>query len=167
MADHLNNPVKPYGTCEAEGYYSDPKNCAGYYICKNGLSYHLSCGNDRMFDSSTGKCSSLEVKKCKPGETIYIHQKLKQLNHELAREALRDDEPKVVCYVTNWAFYRKADGKFVPEHIDQRLCTHVVYAFGSLDPESLLLKEFDTWADIDNSTKTKYFKIQNNVFINF
>lgn len=57
----------------------------------------------------------------------------------------------MVCYVTNWAFYRKADGKFVPEHIDQRLCTHVVYAFATLDPETLLLKEFDGWADIDNS----------------
>lgn len=58
---------------------------------------------------------------------------------------------QVVCYFTNWSFYRKHEGKFVPEHIDQRLCSHVVYAFASLDPESLLLKEFDPWADIDNS----------------
>lgn len=58
---------------------------------------------------------------------------------------------QVVCFLTNWAFYRKGEGKFVPEHLDQRLCTHVVYAFSSLDPESLLLKEFDPWADLDNS----------------
>ncbi|ENN70443.1 hypothetical protein YQE_12947, partial [Dendroctonus ponderosae] len=145
------SPIKPFGTCESEGYYSDPKNCAGYYVCKNGLSYHLSCGNDRMFDSATGKCSKLQAGKCRPGEMVYIHQKLKKLNQELFPELLRDNEPKVVCYVTNWAFYRKAEGKFVPEHIDQRLCTHLVYAFASLDPETLLLKEFDSWADIDNN----------------
>lgn len=59
--------------------------------------------------------------------------------------------PKVVCYMTNWAFYRKAEGKFVPEHLDVRLCTHIIYAFASLDPEQLMLKEFDSWADLDNS----------------
>lgn len=56
-----------------------------------------------------------------------------------------------MCYVTSWGFYRKGEGKFVPEHIDQRLCTHVVYAFASLDAEKLIMKEFDPWADIDNS----------------
>lgn len=53
--------------------------------------------------------------------------------------------------MTNWAFYRKGEGKFVPEHLDQRLCTHIVYAFASLDPQLLLPKEFDPWADLDNS----------------
>lgn len=63
---------------------------------------------------------------------------------------------QVVCYVTNWSFYRKAEGKFVPENLDGRLCTHVVYAFATLDPEKLIMKEFDPWADLDNS---KYFII--------
>lgn len=56
-----------------------------------------------------------------------------------------------MCYVTNWAFYRKGEGKFVPENLDQRLCTHIVYAFATLDPERLIMKEFDMWADIENS----------------
>lgn len=57
--------------------------------------------------------------------------------------------------MTNWAFYRKGEGKFVPEHLDQRLCTHIVYAFASLDPQLLLPKEFDPWADLDNSNIRK------------
>lgn len=87
------NPVKPFGTCESEGYYSDPKNCAGYYVCKNGLSYHLSCGNQLMFDSTTGKCAKMEANKCRPGEMIYIQQKLKK---QLERsDNLKNDQPKV------------------------------------------------------------------------
>lgn len=59
--------------------------------------------------------------------------------------------PKVVCYFTNWAWYRKSEGKFYPEHIPSNLCTDVIYAFASLDPNDLTIKPFDTWSDIDNS----------------
>lgn len=56
--------------------------------------------------------------------------------------------------MTNWAFYRRGEGKFVPEHIDTRLCTHVVYAYSSLLTDDLVIKEFDPWADITNSKHT-------------
>merc|ERR1712223_1116732 len=36
---------------------------------------------------------------------------------------------KVVCYFTNWAWYRPGVGKYIPEDIDPSLCTHVVYGF--------------------------------------
>lgn len=42
----------------------------------------------------------------------------------------------------------------MPEHVDPRLCTHIVYAYASLDPNELRLKPFDTTADIDNSKKS-------------
>lgn len=61
------------------------------------------------------------------------------------------DDYKVVCHMTNWAYYRHDKAQFVPEHIDNRLCTHIVYSFATLDPASLLMKEFDPWADIENS----------------
>lgn len=57
---------------------------------------------------------------------------------------------KILCYITNWSFYRLTDGKFVPENIDVNLCTHIVYSFGSLDPASLVIKEFDPWVDVEN-----------------
>ncbi|TRY98308.1 hypothetical protein DNTS_022310 [Danionella cerebrum] len=39
---------------------------------------------------------------------------------------------KLVCYMTNWSQYRPGNGKFVPEHIDPFLCTHVIYAMASI-----------------------------------
>lgn len=57
---------------------------------------------------------------------------------------------KILCYLTNWSFYRSKDGRFVPEMLDPKLCTHIIYSFGSLDPTLLTVKEFDKWADIDN-----------------
>lgn len=57
---------------------------------------------------------------------------------------------KVVCYFTNWSWYRKENGKFLPEHIVADLCTHIVYAFTILDPNSLTLQIRDPRTDIDN-----------------
>lgn len=59
--------------------------------------------------------------------------------------------PKVLCYMTNWSNYRKDDGKFAPENIDTSLCTAVIYSFASLDPETLFIREFDPWIDIENN----------------
>ncbi|KAL6436444.1 hypothetical protein ACFW04_004740 [Cataglyphis niger] len=64
---------------------------------------------------------------------------------------LQQKGPRVVCYVTSWALYRKEDGKFVPEHLDSQLCTDIVYAFAGLNPETLLIQSFDPWADIENN----------------
>ncbi|XP_005191759.1 probable chitinase 10 [Musca domestica] len=62
-----------------------------------------------------------------------------------------NSSPEVMCYVTNWAFYRKADGQFVPEYLkNKNLCTKIIYSFASLDPDHLNIKEFDPWVDIDN-----------------
>jgi GH18 family chitinase len=62
----------------------------------------------------------------------------------------RSGQQNVLCYMTNWAFYRKGDGQFVPEHLDASLCSHIIYSFASLEPDTLTIKEFDPWADIDN-----------------
>ncbi|XP_050082117.1 probable chitinase 10 [Anopheles aquasalis] len=58
---------------------------------------------------------------------------------------------KVVCHMTSWGFYRKGEAQFVPENLDASLCTHIVYSFASLDPITLTMKEFDSWADLDNN----------------
>jgi len=63
-------------------------------------------------------------------------------------------EPKVLCYMSNWAFYRKAEGHFVPEQLDPKLCSAIVYSFASLDPDHLTIREFDPWVDIEN----QYYK---------
>lgn len=46
---------------------------------------------------------------------------------------LGSDGMRRVCYYTNWAQYRPGIGKFTPENIDERLCSHIVYAFSKLN----------------------------------
>lgn len=67
-----------------------------------------------------------------------------------ASDQAQAQKQKVVCYFTNWSWYRQGNGKFSPENIDANLCTHIVYGFTVLDPNSLTIKVHDSWADIDN-----------------
>ena len=58
---------------------------------------------------------------------------------------------KIVCYFTNWATYRQGgDGKFDPEDIDPKICTHIIYGFAVLDQNTLLLKSHDPYADMSD-----------------
>lgn len=65
-------------------------------------------------------------------------------------KASNDKQYHVFCFYASWAFYRDDKGKFVPENMDSKLCTHNVYSFATLDPQTLTMKEFDPWADIEN-----------------
>lgn len=66
---------------------------------------------------------------------------------------------KVVCYFTNWAWYRQGIGKYLPSDIDPDLCTHVVYGFAVLNGDQLVIKPHDSWADIDNSKLCLVYKV--------
>ena len=56
----------------------------------------------------------------------------------------------VICYFANWAEQRNGDGKFVPENLDATLCSHVFYAFASLDTSTLEISPSAPRMDIDN-----------------
>lgn len=43
--------------------------------------------------------------------------------------------------MTSWSQNRSGAGKFAPENIDPKLCTHVIYAFGTLKDHKLTLNE--------------------------
>lgn len=80
-----------------------------------------------------------------------IRNIIHETNRPIVLILAKQSDKKVVCYMTSWAFYRRGDGKFVPERVDSRLCTHIVYAYASLSPDDLIAKEFDPWTDITNS----------------
>ncbi|KAK2709088.1 hypothetical protein QYM36_012939 [Artemia franciscana] len=67
------------------------------------------------------------------------------------RPTTEDTGVKVICYFTNWAWYRPGDGKYTPSNIDESLCTHIVYGFATLDRNKLVMKVYDSWADLDNN----------------
>lgn len=62
---------------------------------------------------------------------------------------------KIVCYFTNWSFYRRDSRKYTPENIDEKLCTHIVYAFAVLDPDTLSIQIKDQFTDINNKLYEK------------
>ena len=47
--------------------------------------------------------------------------------------AYKSKRKNVICYFANWAQLRTSSGKFVPENIDARPCSHIFYAFANLD----------------------------------
>lgn len=70
--------------------------------------------------------------------------------HNVPLQGPLSGDYKVVCYFTNWAWYRPGAGKYRAEDIDPTLCTHIVYGFAVLDYSNLLIKPHDAWADLDN-----------------
>lgn len=55
--------------------------------------------------------------------------------------------PKMVCYFPAWSFFRGGRGHYTPEDIDPQLCTHVIYAWASLDNDSLHIASANYNAD--------------------
>ncbi|XP_050672534.1 probable chitinase 10 isoform X2 [Leptidea sinapis] len=178
-ATQIDQSSLKIGSCESNTPYlaSDQESCAHFHFCTGGISFRMVCEEDRLYDPSTGYCGHQDVTKCIPGQSLRIsvedaarflstnydhdvewqREPEKGLPVESIHSALAeskkggDNGKKVVCYMTSWAFYRRGDGKFVPEQIDTRLCTHVIYAYASLTPDDLIAKEFDPWADITNN----------------
>lgn len=56
-------------------------------------------------------------------------------------------EKAVVCYYGTWATYRNGLGKFDVDNIDPHLCTHLIYAFASIDDKGTL-KSLDPYLDL-------------------
>ena len=56
----------------------------------------------------------------------------------------------VICYFANWAQLRASNGKFVPENIDARPCSHVFYAYANLDSVSFEIVPGNPLVDIND-----------------
>jgi hypothetical protein len=51
-----------------------------------------------------------------------------------------------VCYITNWSRYRKGEAKFEIEYIDPFMCSHIIYAYATVDdnrPEIIPIQKED------------------------
>lgn len=109
-------------------------------------------------------------------EDEVIEENLEDINEPSHEAIIEDNKPsevetndiphtlsdayKVVCYFTNWAWYRQSNGKYVPEDIDTDLCTHIVYGFAVMDRDNLVIKPHDSWADLDNKFYERVTKLR-------
>ncbi|XP_012880058.1 PREDICTED: oviduct-specific glycoprotein [Dipodomys ordii] len=71
---------------------------------------------------------------------------------------------KLVCYFTNWAHSRPGPASFLPHDLDPFLCTHLIFAFASMDnnrivasnlqDETILYPEFNQLKGRNTELKT-------------
>ncbi|KAM4795860.1 chitinase-3-like protein 2 [Rhinophrynus dorsalis] len=50
---------------------------------------------------------------------------------------------KLVCYFTNWSQYRPYPAEYWPANVDPHLCTHIIYAFASMNNHQIAPYEFN------------------------
>ena len=50
---------------------------------------------------------------------------------------------KIVCYYSAWANYRNVPMDYDIEHIDGKLCTHLIYAFAGINEKTYELEGLD------------------------
>jgi len=67
---------------------------------------------------------------------------------------------KVVCYYGSWASYRPGNGKCEPENVDPFICTHLIYSFIGLDPETNQVKHLDTWLAENLNAVGRFIKLR-------
>lgn len=157
-------------SCSAGSYSSVPGDCESYYACLWGKWQEFQCAPGLHFNAESHICDWPSRSKCGAGSgnPEPPNNQVEQL--EPGRPTTPRPKPttlpsaevdpdkvsplsghfKIVCYFTNWAWYRRGLGRYLPEHIDHTLCTHIVYGFAVLDYSNLVIKAHDSWADFDN-----------------
>ena len=57
----------------------------------------------------------------------------------------------IMCYFGSWSTYRWASGHFDVEDIDPFLCTHLVFGFAGLDPDSYTIQALDPYNELEDN----------------
>ncbi|XP_020293846.1 probable chitinase 3 [Pseudomyrmex gracilis] len=138
----------PRVDCDGRLFIPHKNDCGKYYLCNFGKISEQSCPPGLYWNEN--RCDWPENTKCKNPQINILPR---------FRIAENVNEKKVVCYYTNWSSKRVSVGKFLPEDIDGELCTHVVYAFATLDEETFTL-DIDDSADLYRNFLRKAMEIR-------
>ncbi|XP_068227286.1 probable chitinase 10 [Palaemon carinicauda] len=143
--------------CNIDGLWADPCDCQKYYQCYPGGFNHYTCAEGTLWSQELLVCDWEQNVECviNPVATIeptngpVTENPITQEPQSTTDEGCANTEDFViVCYYSNWAYYRKGAGQYNVEDIDLDLCTHLVYAFAVLDANSLTIKAHDSWLDL-------------------
>lgn len=66
----------------------------------------------------------------------------------ISLETPDDNDKKIVCYVEGIAGYRKEPLTFNPEDLDPYICSHVIYAYATIDPINFQMVPNDEAYDV-------------------
>ncbi|XP_050702746.1 chitotriosidase-1-like [Eriocheir sinensis] len=69
------------------------------------------------------------------------------LDNQLLEENGGKEKKAVVCYYASWAYYKKGPAKYTLDDTPVHMCTHLVYAFAVLDPDTFTTVQHDPWLD--------------------
>jgi len=69
-------------------------------------------------------------------------------------------KPVIFCYFTNWSYKRPGMGKFTPEDVDASLCTHIVFAFATIENNKLQGSEDNDEGFGADGTYTRIVKLK-------
>ncbi|KAL0842015.1 hypothetical protein ABMA28_014232 [Loxostege sticticalis] len=125
--------------CSGAVFKADDSDCAKYYLCVGKRYMQLTCPAPLVWNQN--HCDWPEKSQCK-GKT---HLRIKD-----ASVPVMQDKPILACYFTSWAYYRYGNGSYGPEQVDPSMCTHIVYAWAHLDPDTYALVPGNPELDIEN-----------------
>lgn len=154
----IMQPSIPSMSCVGRFFVPHETNCNEYYMCNQGQLQLQVCPSGLYWNKD--HCDWPENSECHPDGTTTEMAVVAtpEITTAVPSQSTTSPYPvvidpngyKVVCYFTNWAWYRQGDGKYLPQDIDPTLCTHINYGFAVLDSNTLTIKPHDSWADIDN-----------------
>lgn len=73
----------------------------------------------------------------------------------------KEEDYKIVCYYGSWSVYRPSPFNFGVADIDPYSCTHLIYSFAGLDPDTLTIISLDKEEDI---VKGLSYKLETGTF---
>lgn len=136
------------------GEFSAGDDCNLYNLCSNGELVEFHCPSGLYWNQAEKACSGDPTAGCGAAAGTDDNEAAAGPQPAVEEQDLDGSgtqwDFKVVCYFTNWAWYRPGLGRYTPDNIDPELCTHIVYGFATLDYSTLTMSVYDSWADLDN-----------------